>query len=391
MAHSFAYLSQGQLHLKLGDEPARPFDSRFGQSLRERAAQIQNRNSWKTQGTGARFMSGGMLWGNQNHDAAEMRITIAGVSPGCHSGELLYSLATNDIGGVFLVRNQATEEQRLLHTADFRVRRLAASPGQDCVACVLQHKGENSSIAVMRGDGTDLREVTQGDTIDDAPRWVPGSARQIIFQSAAIGRNSAGFAVTQAPFAIHKLDLEAGTVATLAEDPKFDLLNPVLGSDGALWYIRRPYRDPSQALSPWRAALDLVLLPFRLLHAVFQYLNFFTARYTGNTLTTTGNARQKHADIRRMMVWGNLLDAQNAAASENGDAPALVPKSWELVRQSLDGTQEVVSKGVLSFDVYADGTVLYTNGTAIYRIDARGTREHLANDSLIEQVAALEA
>ena len=390
MSHSFAYLSQGQLHLKLGNEPARPFDSRFGQSLRDRAAQIQNRNSWKTQGTGARFMSGGMLWGDQNRDAAEMRITIAGVSPGCRSGELLYSLATNEIGGVFLLRDQAREEHRLLHTADFRVRRLSACPGHDRVVCVLQHKAENSAIATMRSDGTDLREVTQGDTIDDAPRWAPGSAREIIFQSAAIGRNSAGIAVTQAPFAIHKLDLEAGAVTPLAEDAEFDLLNPVLVNDGSLWYIRRPYRDPSQAVSPWRAALDLVLLPFRLLYAVFQFLNFFTARYTGNTLTTAGNARQKHADIRKMMIWGNLFDAQNAAG-QNGDAPALVSKTWELIRRSLDGKQEVVAKGVLSFDVYADGSVLYTNGSALYHADPHGVRQCVARDSLIEQVAALDA
>ena len=45
MSHSYAYLSQGQLHLKLGEDPLRPVDSRFGQSLRDRAAQIQNRNS----------------------------------------------------------------------------------------------------------------------------------------------------------------------------------------------------------------------------------------------------------------------------------------------------------------------------------------------------------
>ncbi len=391
MDHSFAYLSQGELHVKLGEGPVRPVESRFGQSLRDRAMQIQNRNSWKTQGTGARFMSGGALWGRQDSDPAEMRIAITGISSGCQNGELLYSLATDDIGGVFLLRNQASEEQRLLHTADFRVRRLAASPGQDRVACVLQHKGGSSSIAIMHGDGTDLREVTQGDTIDDAPRWAPASAHEIIFQSAAIGRNKAGFAVTQAPFAIHKLNLEAGEVSTLAEDPKFDLLMPHLSSDGTLYYIRRPYRDPSQPPSFWRAALDLILLPLRLLFAVFQFLNFFTVRYTGNTLTTAGNARQKHADIRQMMVWGNLIDAQKAADHDSSGAQSLVPKTWELVRRPPGASEEVVAKGVLSFDVYSDGSLLYTNGSGVYRVDRSGARDALAKDALIEQVVAVEA
>ncbi len=390
MNYSFAYLSQGELHVKLGEGPVRPVESRFGQSLRDRAVQIQSRNSWKTQGTGARFMSGGALWGNQDRDPAEMRIAITGISSGCQNGELLYSLATDDIGGVFLLRNQASEEQRLLHTADFRVRRLAASPGQDRVACVLQHKGGSSSIAIMRGDGTDLREVTQGDTIDDAPRWAPASAHEIIFQSAAIGRNQAGFAVTQAPFAVHKLNLDAGQVSTLAEDPKFDLLTPHLSSDGTLYYIRRPYLDPSQPPCFWRAALDLILLPVRLLFAVFQFLNFFTVRYTGNTLTTAGNARQKHADIRQMMVWGNLIDAQKAADRDSAGTPSLVPRTWELIRCPPGTGEEVVAKGVLSFDVYADGSLLYSNGSGVYRVDPSGDREALAKDALIEQVVAVE-
>ncbi len=390
MTYSFAYLSQGRLHVKLGDEPVRPVDSQFGQSLRDRAAQIQNRNLWKTQGTGARFMSGGLLWGNVRRDANEMRITVTGISSGCQSGELLYSLSTNEIGGVFRLRNHGREEQRLLHTGDFRVHRLAASPGQDAVACVLQQNGQSSSIAIMRGDGTDLREVTQGDTIDDSPSWVPGSDREVVFQSAAIGRNGAGFAVAQAPFTIHKLDLETGTITTLAEEAKFDLLHPLVDGKGALWYIRRPYRDPRQPVSPWQAALDLILLPFHLLYAVFQFLNFFTARYTGNTLTSAGNARQQHADIRKMMVWGNLLGAENDVKEDTGKASARVPNSWELIRQPDGGKPEVIAKGVLSFDVYEDGSVLYTNGGGIYLVDANCAQKRLAHDSMIEQVAAMQ-
>jgi hypothetical protein len=391
MSHSYAYLSQGQLHLKLGNDPVRPIDSKFGESVRERAAQINNRNSWKTQGTGAKFMSGGLLWGRQPGDATDFRVDITGISHGCKPGELFYSLSTDDIGGVFLLRERATDELRLLHTADFRVRRLAAGSGQDSVACVVHRKGGSSCISVMRSDGTDMHDVTQGDTIDDSPHWVPGSARELVFQSSAIGRNRAGFAVTQAPFAIHKLDLEAGAVTTLAEDPKFDLLTPQLSADGSLYYIRRPYRDPNQPPSPWRAALDLVLLPFRLLFAVFQFLNFFTMRYTGNTLTTTGNARQKHADIRKMMIWGNMLDADKVADRAHDGTPALVPKSWELIRRRKNSTaEEVIAKGVLSYDLYSDGTVLYSNGSAIYRLDPNGSLERLTKDSLIEQVVAVE-
>ena len=336
MNYSFAYLSQGQLHVKLGNDPARAVDSVFGESVRQRAMQIQNRNSWKTQGTGAQFMSGGTLWGNRGQDAAEMRVAITGISSGCQQGELLFSLATNDIGGVFLLRNGASEEQRLLHTADFRVHRLAANAGHDRIVCVMQHRGQNSSIAVMQGDGTDLREVTQGDTLDDAPRWVPNGVREIVFQSAAIGRNRAGAAVTQAQFIINKLDLQAGTVTTLAEDPKFDFLTPQMTANGALYYIRRPFRDPNQPISFWRSVVDLVLLPFRLLFAVFQYLNFFTARYTGNTLTTTGNAPE---------AWGRSQNDDVGQSAGCGKVRRRQDRRYTRARAQIVGTHPPYGRG----------------------------------------------
>src|SRR5579872_4776978 len=131
METQFAYLSRGKLHVKLAGKPMRPVESRYGESVRDRALQIQDRNAWKTAGTGAKFMSGGRmagrtLWGGSDRDPMEMRIVISSASCGCTDGEILYTLDTPDIGGVFLLRNEATEERRLFHTADYRFHRLAA-------------------------------------------------------------------------------------------------------------------------------------------------------------------------------------------------------------------------------------------------------------------------
>lgn len=335
-------------------------------------------------------MSGGALWGRQDQDAAEIPIVISGIAPGCQSGELLYSLMTPDIGGVFLVRNRASEEQRLLHTSDFRVRRLATGNGHERIACVVRHRGQNSCLAIMNADGSDLREVTQGDAIDDAPRWVPGSSTELVFQSAAIGRNAAGLAVMQGAFTIQRVDLEAGTVATLAEDASYDLLHPILAENGDLYFIRRPYRDPTKAVNPLRAVLDFVLLPFRILYAVFQWINFFTVRYTGNPLTNAGNARQRHADIRKMMVWDNLIAADESMAFTREGRTVSAPRSWELVRRSPSGSDEVLAKGVMSFDLYSNGEVLYSTGDAIFLLTTTGKKEQLAREPLVEQVMCLE-
>lgn len=49
-----------------------------------------------------------------------------------------------------------------------------------------------------------------------------------------------------------------------------------------------------------------------------------------------------------------------------------------------------MAEGVLCYDLYQDGSILYSNGSAIYRIDQKGSVERLAKDALIEQVVAVE-
>src|SRR5260370_10809168 len=115
-----AYLSQGKLHLR-GDAGVDTVESAFGRSLRERAAQIHHRHSWKTQGRGAQFMNGGFAWPLQGADPGAFRIAITSVAPGRIPDELLYALETDEVSGIFAV-DAAGVEQRLFHPADFRVR-----------------------------------------------------------------------------------------------------------------------------------------------------------------------------------------------------------------------------------------------------------------------------
>jgi hypothetical protein len=60
------------------------------------------------------------------------------------------------------------------------------------------------------------------------------------------------------------------------------------------------------------------------------------------------------------------------------------------MRRAPGAVEEVVAKGVLSFDVYDDGSLLYSNGSSVYRLDKQGGRGTVAKDALIDQVVALE-
>jgi hypothetical protein len=391
MDPTIAYLAGGRLHLKTGDGPARTVESRFGQAVVDRALQIDQRHSWKAQGRGAQFMSRGMLWGAEA-DRDGLRVAVTSLSRGREAGEVLYALESRDIAGVFAVAAGGAEERRLFHGNDRRVRHLAADAGRGLIACSVAHDTRNAAIAVMAADGSDLTEVTEGDSVDQAPSWVPGTGRHLVFQSAGIGRDKAGAFQSLGPFAVKRLDLDGGEVTTLLEDPAHDMLGPRIAADGSLLCIRRPYKSRS-GTSFLAATADFVLFPARLLHALFQWLNFFTARYSGRPLTTAGGPKREGADIKQMMVWGNLIDAEQAAresAGRGGDSPDLVPSSWQLMRRGSDGRMQTLASGVLSFDVDDDGAVVYTNGTAVYLI-GQETRRKLCTDHGIEQVIVVSA
>lgn len=383
------YITQGKLHLKEPDKPARLIESKFGQSLIDRAARIHNRNAWKTQGSGAKFMSGRMLWSGEDPGGPVVPIAVTGVSRGTHDGEWLYSLASDEVTGVFALRNQAAEEQRLFHTADFRVSQLNAHPAEDRVACVVEHR-DVCNVAVMRGDGSELTDVTQGDSIDRAPSWVPGSSDELVYQSAGIARNQQGIASGISSTHIEKLNVGSGEMSTVLQNDNYDFLDPRMDGSGNLYCIRKPYRSPHAKTHPLRVLLDLVLFPFRMLFALFQYMNFFSMRYTGKTLVTSGDARQRQADLRQMMMLGNLMQAQHDAEQMAArDREGLVARSWELVKKPASGDVQVLAKGVLSFDLCADGSVVFTDGNRIFLLGPDGGKTELVQDRLISQVIAL--
>jgi len=315
------------------------------------------------------------------------------LSRGPEVDRLLYALETDEMGGVFSVKTSDIEEMRLFHHANYFVEHLNASPGHDLIACAVRNQGGTANIAVMKADGSNLKEITEGDSVDLAPFWITGQAKTLLYQSAGMGRDSAGIYHDLGPFAIYRLDLAKGEIDCLAEDSAFDHLGPQMSADGTLHYISRPFKPARPNASPLHAFKDFLLFPFRLLFAIFQWLNFFTARYTGKPLTTAGGPKKEGADIRQMMVWGNLINADEAIKAkyrDTGEVPGLVPSTWQLVRKA-GGQKEVLAKGVLSYTLCSDGSIIYTNGNAIYRREADGKCVKLHVDDGIEQVIVIGA
>ncbi len=385
MTLSIAYLSQGKLYLKMPDTAVQEVESQFGRELQERMLRLKQNKAWKDRGIRSMMMPPNLLEQLDQQPEATANIAIADLCP-LENGKILYALETPDMGGIFTLDPVDNREDRLFHNAEFRVSHLDFHPAHQLIACTTTYRTGTANIATMPLDGSRPRDITEGDSLDLAPRWIPGGGKALVFQSAGLARNAEGFVCDRAPFVIEKLDFAQEAITTLAQDPKADLLSPQMGTDGYLYYIRRPYEARRAGFQPLRFLKEIVLIPVRLVHAIFQWLSFFSWKYTGKPLMSTGTGQK--VESKSIKAWGEWLSPEMMRDRRFGDAdaPALVPRTWQLVRQAQTGTPDVLAEGVLGYDLASDGTIVYTNGSAIYRIAPDGTRDRLLVSPLIESV-----
>lgn len=142
-------------------------------------------------------------------------------------------------------------------------------------------------------------------------------------------------------------------------------------------------------VSPWKLGMDIVLFPFRLLRALVHFLDFFSRVFSKQPLITASGPRREGPDARSMMLWGKVIDAERELRKARGaDAPALVPDSWQLTRLAADGSQTTLARGVVAYDVGADGRIIFTNGTSVRAME---TEDVLARGALIQSVCMLPA
>ncbi len=379
-----AFLSKRKLHVRRNGV-THVVESEFERTVRERTASIERRHAWKTQGRGAMFMGG--VWAAQANARNAVPVSLTGLAAG-QDGTLLYSMETDSVSGIFLL-DAAGVETRLFHTADFCIRHAALNPQGLSLAATAFHKDDmRSNIVVLPLHGTDLSEVTEGDSFDQFPQWVAGATRRIVFQSAGVGRDAAGRFAGLGPCSIQELDLDSGDLEEVTSESGRDLLQPRKTEDGTLYYIRKPYQSGVPEASLLGSLKDAALFPFRMAQAVFQYFNVFSMMYTGKPLVTSKGAVQRRMDPRQLFIHGNLAHAQMAQASED-EAQEMVPSSWELVRRGRTGETDVIARNVLTFDLASDGSALYSDGVAISRIGPDGSSERVLQAELIEKVLAL--
>jgi len=379
---TIAYLAHGKVRLKAGAAAPRTIDSAYGNSIREKEVRAQQKHSWKAGGNGSPF-SGPVLWGKAAM-AQDVPLAVTSICGGRETGGLVYSLESGSLCALLETGQLGADERRLWNDNRTRIRHLAVSRPAGDLAFGVLHENGTANIGIKLNGESGVQELTEGDSFDTAPHWIPGEGRRIVFQSAGIGRNREGHFLALGPFCIQELNAAAGDLKTIVEERHFDFLAPQARADGTLFYIRRPYAT-QEKIHPLRMLKDIFLFPFRLLYAIFQFLNFFSTIFTGRKLTSADGSKAQQMHMRQMMIWGNLVQAQRPAKVEE-EGMDLVPKSWELHQRSPNGETKVLTTGVLAYDIAADGTIVYTNGSALFLLHPDGRKERLLNEQMIEQV-----
>jgi hypothetical protein len=175
MQSSVAYLSDGKLFLKEPGRDVRLIESPFVQQMLDRQQQTRERHEWKSKGMGWQ-LSQGMLPQIQ-HAPGVRRVRTCAVSTAADGADLLYVIQTETVGGLFAWTRTDNSERRLLHRNDFVARDLHRHPTTNQLAMSVSSDDGASHIAVMDFGGRGVREVTEGDSYDEAPAWVAGPKR----------------------------------------------------------------------------------------------------------------------------------------------------------------------------------------------------------------------
>src|SRR5262245_48864278 len=383
--HGLAFISNGKLFYQAPGQELRELQSPHVRTVMERMERHQQLHGWKE---GTAF--GRSFTGRERHGSADAVGIQATSAQFMAHDRVLYFLRDDSFGGLFEYDLVLDSEKRLLHKQYLSVEDLRIHPDGHRLLGAQHARNGAANIVVMDTDGGNYRELTSGDTVDTAPAWVPGEGDAILFQSSGLARNEAGYVVAQGPASIQMADIAAGSLTVVLEDPRLDFMQPRVGANGFLYFIRRPYEPPRY--STGNALTDALMFPFRLLRALVAYLNFFSLMYTRKPLITAdGPAVQ--ADLKDILIKGKRLDAEAALRSGirlNG-VPSLVPASWQLMCRSPQGEEYVLASHVASFDITSDGAILFSNGYGAFALDGANQPQVLLRDKLIADVIAAPA
>lgn len=393
MKPTIAYVAEGKLYTISPRGMVKAFESPFVMDLLQRDERRAQRDGWKQDSAGWNATAPAAMLAAQmglQGPGTGRRIQYTAVAASDEPGRCLFALHTDTVGGVFEL-TLPDEERRLVHQPNLLIQDLSRHPlpnGEGMIACSIPDQRGACHLATMRRDGGRLIEITEGDSMDQCPSWVPVPEKTLVYQSAGIARDTNGFQRALSPYRIEKLNLDRGTLDTIAEDHRYDLLMPRMDDEQVLYYIRRPYLRDGYEHVPALTRLKYALLwPFGVLLAIGAFLNVFSTMFRGKPLTPASGPAKPGPDSKQMFLWGRRIAADKIIKNNAADESITVPKDWELCRVDATGNPIVLARGVACFDLTPDGSIVYSDARRIVYQSPAGEESEIARHELVQTLA----
>ncbi|MBN2234093.1 MAG: hypothetical protein JW706_03020 [Opitutales bacterium] len=386
---NYAYISGGRLYVSRNGAQPVEIESAFAAQVIARHQQSIERRQWKA-GSGDGMMTRGYdLWGNGSRGGSgddSMLVRMLSVTGSPKPELIYYSLATDAVGGLFCQNLDTGEERRVFHKERYHLDDLAHHPTRDEILAV-KRDADGSSIVITACERFDVHTVTEGDSLDLSPSWIPGEDDSFVYQSAGVGRNQSGNAIGLGPCSIIRVDMKSGRSTVLLEDEQFDYLCPRMDKEGNLYCIRRKYDRGGRALTVGETIKEFVLVPVRLVKAFFGFLNMMSQIFGKESLLKTGVGGKKEIDRQEVFLKGRLIDLKKRenAKEEHGIAPS----DWTLIKVDPGGVVFEVRGNVCDFDWHPQSGLILTNGLAVSGEENSGWSSVYKGKDIIEYVRCI--
>ncbi len=116
--------------------------------------------------------------------------------------------------------------------------------------------------------------------------------------------------------------------------------------------------------------MEIILIPFRIIQALVNFINVFVTAFTGKSLASGGSnpAKGRKYDSREEFVKGNLINVDKQLktnARKDKDGYGFIPLSWQIIEAE---SGKVIKSGIADYDITDDGTFIATNGKRIFAV-----------------------
>lgn len=331
------------------------------ENYKNSALSVERSKSWKHSGEGAQFRGDV----RPDEDTLNFAASVNGVYP-VNDGEAVYSFKINRTSGIYKLdmTDEKSPEVHIINSVDGEFSGGCLDVSSGTLVCSVAGNDFNSDIAVFDIKSGDYKTVTDGDTLDCDPFISPDDGNVIYFTSRGAGRDGDGNFIKYSNASICKLNLSALTVDEVKSDEKYNYMKPMLFG-GKLYAISAPAKEKRG--NPF---LEILLIPFRIVQAIANFINAFVIMFTGKSLASGGAnpAKGRKYDSRKEYVKGNLINYEKELKRNKKGKDkdyGFIPLSWKLIEVE---SGKVIKNGVADYDILPDGTFIVTNGRRIFAV-----------------------